>query len=78
MNQGNGLEIKLLEVAARTRWMGATRKDFFSSLKGIGYPQLEKGIVHLANEGLLELDWLSREDFVARITPEGQKRLELT
>ncbi len=65
----------LLLVAGRGR-LGVTKTDFFETLKGISYADLERELTVLERETLIRINWRGPADFTVEVTPLGSRATE--
>ena len=68
----------MMKVAAKRGKYGATREDFFSTIKGVAYGELQNLVEEMAKEGYITLDWVGSYDFVVKVTPKGMELLQNT
>jgi small GTP-binding protein len=67
------LRHKVLLLVARRGRLGVTKADFFASLKGISYADLEHELTVLERETLIQVNWRGPADFTVEITPLGTR-----
>ena len=64
---------KVLSVVARRGYLGASREDFFSEIRGVQYRALEDELRALEDEGNVEIEWTGPNKFIVTITPQGNQ-----
>lgn len=64
---------KVLSVVARRGYLGATREDFFSEIRGVQYKALEEELRALESEGHIEVEWTGPNKFIVTTTPQGSQ-----
>lgn len=64
---------QVLSVVARRGYLGASREDFFSEIRGVQYRALEEELRTLENEGTIEIEWTGPNKFIVTITPQGSQ-----
>ena len=70
------LRHKVLLLVAKRGRLGVTKADFFASLKGISYADLEHELTVLERETLIQINWRGPADFTVEITPLGARATE--
>lgn len=62
---------RVLTLAAKRGYIGATREDFFREIRGVMYDNLEKAILDLEKRGLVTIEWLADSRFIVSVTELG-------
>jgi DNA-binding PadR family transcriptional regulator len=66
---------KVLSVVARRGYLGASREDFFSEIRGVQYRALEDELRALEEEGNIEIEWTGPNKFIVTITSQGSQMI---
>ncbi len=61
----------MLVIVAKRGYTGASREVFFHHIRGIKYAMLEKAVLALEREGLINIEWVGPSNFTVNITPKG-------
>jgi len=64
---------KVLALAAKRGFMGASREDFFREIKGVAYNDLENAILSLEKDGLVSVEWTGPSKFLVCVTEKGSQ-----
>ncbi|MFQ6060440.1 MAG: hypothetical protein ACE5KV_03965 [Thermoplasmata archaeon] len=64
---------RILSVVARRGYLGASREDFFTEIRGVQYKALEDGLKALEEDGNIEIEWTGPNKFIVTITPQGSQ-----
>jgi len=67
------LRHKILMLVSRKGALGVAKREFFESLQGISYNDLEKELAKLEREALVQIAWRGPADFTVLITPLGSR-----
>ncbi len=67
------LRRKVLLMVARRGRLGVSRSDFFETLRGVSYSELERELEGLERQGMLTIRWRDAADFTVEITALGEK-----
>jgi len=62
---------RMLIIVAKRGYTGASREVFFHHIRGIKYAKLEKAVLALEREGLINIEWVGPSNFTVNITPKG-------
>jgi DNA-binding PadR family transcriptional regulator len=62
---------RALVVTAKRGFIGASREDFFSEIRGVVYADLEKCILDLEKRGYVAVEWTGPSKFIVSVTDEG-------
>lgn len=62
---------RMLIIVAKRGYTGASREVFFHHIRGIKYAMLEKAVLALEKEGLINIEWVGPSNFTVNITPKG-------
>jgi len=62
---------RMLIIVAKRGYTGASREVFFHHIRGIKYAKLEKAVLALEKEGLINIEWVGPSNFTVNITPKG-------
>src|SRR5437773_3673660 len=68
-----GLRQRILLAVARKGTLGMSKNEFFSTIEGISYNDLEKELTRLEREALVQINWRGPADFTVLITPLGSR-----
>ncbi|UCD92632.1 MAG: hypothetical protein JSV43_01535 [Methanobacteriota archaeon] len=64
---------QVLSVVARRGYLGASREDFFSEIRGVQYKALEQELRALEGEGHINIEWTGPNKFIVTITEQGNQ-----
>ncbi len=67
------LRHKILLMVARKGTLGMSKREFFETIQGISYNDLEKELAKLEREALVQINWRGPADFTVLITPLGDR-----
>lgn len=62
---------RMLIIVAKRGYTGASREVFFHHIRGIKYAMLEKAVLALEKEGLINIEWVGPSNFTVNITSKG-------
>jgi len=72
------LRLKVLDLIARRRAMGISKKELFEAFPGVSYGDLERELTKLEREAMVQLNWIGPADFSVLITPVGERAVQGT
>ena len=67
------LRTRLLVLIARKGSLGVSKDEFFGTVHGVSYNDLERELAKLEREALIQIHWRGPADFTALITPLGSR-----
>jgi len=67
------LRRKILIAVAQRGSLGVSRNEFFETIQGISYDELEKELARLEREALIQINWRGPANFTVMITPLGEQ-----
>jgi len=70
---GEDLRQRILLLVARKGTLGMSKREFFETIQGISYNDLEKELAKLEREALVQINWRGPADFTVLITPLGDR-----
>src|SRR3990172_1271710 len=66
------LYLQVLTALDKRGSVGLSRREFLSSFPSVTYDTLFKELERLERDGLIAMNWLTRDDYRAYLTPEGR------
>ena len=67
------LSWKIINLVAKRGYIGATREDFFTDVRGLVYEDLEKNLLSLERDDYIKIEWTGPNKFLVQITEKGSK-----
>ena len=66
---------RVLNIAAKRGYIGASREDFFREIRGVVYDDLERAVLDLEKTGVVSVEWLGDSRFLVSITELGSREV---
>ncbi len=70
------LRLKVLDLIARRRTKGISKKELFEAFPGVSYGDLERELTKLEREAMVQLNWIGPADLSVLITPVGERAVQ--